>query len=191
MPLHATDLLPALRPASWLDGRGLSDDGFRDTLASIALSRDLYATFTCGGADVSYRGLGELDLSAHRAWDRAADNLIARAHTAEGVCVRTRPASALLGPRTPGLQVAPHGSPASSWLAHPHSFTLLDDHLTRLLGEPVVWLPLTATTLVAVPDGDVDKQAFDLRSALAPTPVHLRNGFPSAVSSRTPVAAPA
>ena len=191
MHLNPSTLLPALRPASWVRRRGLSDDGFCDTVVSISLSRDLCVTFECEGVDVSYRGLGELDLSAHRAWELAAANLVARAQTPAGIRVHTRPAAALLGPGAPGLQVALPGAPAASWLSHPHPFTILDEHLATLTGGPVVWLPLTERTVVAVPRGDVDKQNVDLSGALAPTALERRHGFPAAVSSRTPVPAPA
>lgn len=183
MTLNPDHLLPALRPTSWLRHRGLSDDGFCDTIVSISLSRDLCATFTCGGADLSYRGLSELHLSAHGAWERAADNLIERAQTPGGVHVRTRPASHLLGAGTPGLQVALPGAPAPAWLAHPRTFTLLDSHLADLLGGPVVWWMLPGEELVAVRDGDVDKHP--------PEAVRQRHGFPAAVSARTSVPAPA
>ncbi|MDO5668865.1 MAG: hypothetical protein Q4G50_02555 [Corynebacterium sp.] len=183
MPLDPTDLLPALRPASWLRHRGLSDDGFCDTIASISLSRDLSATFTCGGADISYRGLSELHLSAHGAWELSASNLIERARTPEGINVRTRPAHHLLGAGAAGLQVALPGAPATSWLAHPRTFRILDDHLAELLGGPVVWRYLPADGLVAVGKGGVDKHP--------PEAVYQRHGFPVAVSTRTQVAAPA
>ncbi|MFC6145470.1 hypothetical protein [Corynebacterium nasicanis] len=189
MPLDPAALLPALRPHSWLRRCGLSDDGFSDTIAYIALSRELCATFTCDGADVSYRGLGDLDLSAHRAWDLAAANLMARAQTPEGIRVRTRPAQILLGPGAEGLQVALPGAPASAWLAHPRPFAVLDEHLRGLLGESVAWWALASGTVVAVPEGGVEKQAPG--AALVSTPLVRRHGFPAAVSSRTPVAAPA
>ncbi|MDO5513192.1 hypothetical protein [Corynebacterium sp.] len=187
MPLDPASLLPALRPHAWVQHAGLSDDGFSDTIAYIALSRELCATFTCHGADVSYRGLGDLDLSAHRAWDRAAANLIARARTPEGIRVRTRPASHLLGTGVTGLQVSLPGAPATAWLAHPQTFTVLDTHLATLLGEPVAWLALTENTLVAVGED----HRVDLREAWVPEPLVLRHGFPAAVSPRTRVAAPA
>ena len=72
VPLSPTTLLPALHPLDWSRRRSLSDDGFSDSLAYIALSHELCTGFTSAGRDVSYRGLGELDLSAHRAWDVAA-----------------------------------------------------------------------------------------------------------------------
>lgn len=176
MTLSRATLLPALRPADWETRRGLSDDGFCDTVATISLSRELCATFVCGGADVSYRGLGELDLSAHRAWELAAGNLVARAQTPEGIRVLTRPCSG-------GLQVAMPGAPATSWLAHPHTLTILDEHLAHLLGGPVVWWAPSAERLVALP-----------REAGFPdtgTLVECRHGFPAPVSARTPVASPA
>ncbi len=190
-PLSPSTLLPALRPATWVRRRGLSDDGFSDTVVSISLSRDLCVTFVCDGVDVSYRGLGELDLSAHRAWELAAANLVARARTPAGIRVHTRPAAALLGPGAPGLQVALPGAPAASWLAHPHPFTVLDEHLADLTGGPVAWLALTERTVVAVPRGDVGRYAPDLGTALSRAPLERHHGFPAAVSSHTPVPTPA
>ena len=191
MPLSPSTLLPALRPATWVRRRGLSDDGFSDTVASITLSRDLCVTFVCDGVDVSYRGLGELDLSAHRAWELAATNLVERAQPPVGVRVHTRPAAALLGPGAPGLQVALPGAPAASWLAHPHPFAVLDEHLAALAGGPVAWLALTERTVVAVPREDVGRQVVDQGGALSPVPLERRHGFPAAVSPRTPVSTPA
>lgn len=177
--LSPTTLLPALRPADWRSSRGLSDDGFCDTVAAISLSRDLCATFVCGDRDVSYRGLGELDLSARQAWELAARNLIARARTPEGIRVLTRR-------RAEGLQVAMPGAPADSWLAHPHTFTILNGHLTELLGGPVVWWWPAAGKLVAVRRADVEKLG-----AGAGTLVEWRHGFPVAASRPTLLATPA
>jgi hypothetical protein len=168
--LSPATLLPALRPAAWRTRRGLSDDGFCDTVATISLSRELCTAFVCGDRDVSYRGLGELDLSARQAWQLAADNLLARAQTPEGIRVLTRA-------HADGLQVAMPGAPASSWLAHPHTFTILDGHLTELLGEPVAWWLPAAGTVVAVRRAGVDKQE-PREGAL----VEWRHGFPAAVS---------
>lgn len=176
MALSRATLLPALRPTDWCARRGLSDDGFCDTVATISLSHDLCATFVCDDVDVSYRGLGELDLSAHRAWDLAARNLVDLAQTGEGIRVLTRPSSG-------GLQVAMPGAPATSWLAHPHTMTILDGHLTRLVGGPVVWWVASTDKLVALPrEGDFPD---------AGTLVEWRHGFPAPVSGRTPVPTPA
>lgn len=171
MTLSPTTLLPALRPSAWSSRRGLSDDGFCDTIATISLSRELCTTFVCGDVDVSYRGLGELDLSAHQAWELAARNLIARAQTPQGIRVLTRPYAG-------GLQVAMPGAPASSWLAHPRTFTILDEHLRNLIGEPVVWWAASPQKLVAVRRAAVEQQGFASEDTLA----EWRHGFPAAVS---------
>lgn len=178
MPLSRATLLPALRPVDWCARRGLSDDGFCDDVATISLSHELCATFVCGDVDVSYRGLGELDLSAHRAWELAARNLITRAQTPEGIRVLTRPAAG-------GLQVAMPGAPASSWLAHPHTLAVLDGHLSRLLGGPVVWWLPPEGDLVALPRAGV--QALPDTGTL----LERRRGFPAPVSKPTPVPTPA
>lgn len=176
MPLSPATLLPALRPSTWSSRRGLSDDGFSDTVAAISLSRDLCATFVCGDVDVSYRGLSELDLSAQQAWELSAQNLIARAQTPEGIRVLTRPYA-------DGLQVAMPGAPGTSWLAHPHTFTILDEHLSSLLHRPVAWWTPSPGKLVAVPRESTDKHEGTL--------VEWRHGFPAAVPCHTLAAAPA
>lgn len=187
VPLSPTTLLPALHPLDWSRRRGLSDDGFSDSLAYIALSHELCTGFTSAGRDVSYRGLGELDLSAHRAWDVAADNLVERTRTRRGVRFLTRPAHLVLGPGAPGLQVATPGHQVSAWLAHPHTFTILDTHLRDLVGGEVGYLVPTPSMLLALPLADVDTWV-DVAARLVPGPALLEvavrwaHGFPTAVS---------
>ncbi|WP_149029409.1 hypothetical protein [Corynebacterium halotolerans] len=191
-PLEARGLLPALRPLDWVGARGLSDDGFCDSAAYVALSRELCAALSCHGATVSQRGLGELNLSVHRAWDRAADNLLHAAQTDEGTRFLTRPAAHILGAGVPGLQIATPGAPATAWLAHPHTFTVLDRHLTHLLGEPVIYLAPGHETLLALPATAADpkslqrwaRHAVDTLGAASPvsgSPLVWRHGFPAVV----------
>ena len=62
------------------------ETGAPDGAAAWQASSTERITLRCG-VDVSYRGLGDLDLSAHQAWDRAAGNLLQRAHTPAGIQV--------------------------------------------------------------------------------------------------------
>lgn len=189
-PLRPDALLPELRPLDETHTRGLSDDGFCDSVAYVALSREMCATLSCHGASVSQRGLGELDLSVHRAWDRAADNLLSAAQTSEGTRFLTRPATRFLGPDTPGLQLATPGAPATAWLAHPHTFTVLDRHLSRLAGEPVIYLAPTPGVLLALPGSAAGagqrwaRRAVDAtvsRPLLTRRALVWRHGFPAVV----------
>ncbi|RNE49464.1 hypothetical protein [Corynebacterium alimapuense] len=135
---------------------------------------------------MSYRGLGELDLSAHRAWDTAAANLLAQAHSTEGVRFLTRSAERFLGKGAPGLQVAIPGGPASAWLSHPQPFTILDRHVSGLLGERVGYLVPSQTILLALPLSELDdlkwaKQASArtlVGEQLLSSPVTWTHGFP-------------
>lgn len=196
LQLSPATLLPALHPLDWSHRRSLSDDGFSDSLAYIALSHELCTGFISAGRDVSYRGLGELDLSAHRAWDLAADNLVEATRTRRGIRFLTRPAHLVLGPGAPGLQVATPGHQVSAWLAHPHTFTILDTHLAGLVGGPVAYLVPTPSVLLALPLADVDTWV-DAAARLATGPALLEvavrwaHGFPTAVSRSALMTAPA
>lgn len=155
--LNRRQLLPGLYPARWANSPGLSDDGFCDSFATIALSRELCAGLHChdetgqNTVTVSQRGLGDLELSTHRAWDLAAENLLRRAQEPEGTRFFTRPASILFGAGAPGLQVAAPGAAPTAWLAHPCTFTVLHDHLCQLLGTEARYLVPAPAVLVATP----------------------------------------
>lgn len=153
--LKQQNLLPGLHPVDWADKPGLSDDGFCDSIASIALSRQLCAGLHCVTKDasvtVSQRGLGELDLSTHRAWDLAAENLLHRARSTAGLTFFTRPVTELIKQPVPAVQVGTPGAPPTSWLAHPHTFTVLHQHLRGLLGAEVSYLAPSTDILIAIP----------------------------------------
>lgn len=163
-------LLMMLHRVDQFSRPGLSDDGFSDSPASIALSRQLRAGLHCRGdsgeipdtgdirqknqaptVTVSQRGLGELDLSPQQAWDLAADNVLHLSRWAEGIRFYTRPAAMLLEQPLPALQVGTSGASPTSWLAHPHTFTVLHCHLRRLLGTEVRYLAPTREVLLAFP----------------------------------------
>lgn len=193
-PLHRSHLLPGLHPAGWAKQPGLSDDGFCDSFASIALSRHLCAGLHCVGGQrsvtVSQRGLGELDLSTHRAWDLSAENLLHRASGPEGLTFFTRPVTDLLPHPVPAVQVATPGARATAWLAHPHTFTILHRHLRGLLGAEVAYLAPTTDVLIAASAGAPELPALQNRLTTTHTPrlpgasllsaiVHYVRGFPA------------
>ncbi|GAB2504027.1 hypothetical protein CATRI_08535 [Corynebacterium atrinae] len=185
--VDATTILPSLRRLELPQRRDLSDDGFGDSRATITLSRTLLACLYSGEMALSYRHLGELDLSAHRAWDLAASNLIERASSPHGVRILTRPAPISLGAGAPGVEVSTPGACATAWLAHPHSFSILDSHLEGLLGETVGYLVPSHSLLFALPlsqlsDSRWIEAAASLvrpRESLIASPVRWSQGFPA------------
>lgn len=197
-PIDSTTILPSLRRLELPHRRSLSDDGFSDSRATITLSRDLLACIYSGDVALSYRHLGQLDLSAHRAWDLAAYNLINRASSAHGVRILTRAAALALGPGAPGVQVSTPGACASAWMAHPHSFSILDSHLEHLLGEPVGYLIPSRSMLFALPLSQLHDPrwmaAADALSrpgeSLTRTPVRWSQGFPADVPGSPLIPAP-
>lgn len=188
--LDRRHLIPGLHPSGWAQQPGLSDDGFCDSFASIALSRQLCAGLHCAGATVSQRGLGELDLSTHRAWDLAAENLLHLARGPRGLTFFTRPVTELLPLTAPALQVAVPGARPTAWLSHPHTFTILHRHLRGLLGAEVAYLAPTVDVLIAAPEnapelGPLRAHLAELPpstlggSSLPPHPLLYRHGFPA------------
>lgn len=173
--LHPARLLPRLHLTAGQQRPGLSDDGFSDSPAMIALSRQLSAGLHClpetgssgrraGNADplitVSQRGLGELDLFPQQAWDVAAENLLHRSREAEGFRFYTRPASVLSGQPLPALQVATPGSSPTDWLAHPHTFSIMHFHLRRLMRTEVRYVAPTREVLLAFPARAPELESF-------------------------------
>ena len=192
-PLQTENLLPSLCPSEELNGVKLCDDGFSDSPASIQLSRTLsMAMLHSSGSTVtriSRRSLDDMGLTVRRAWDAAAINLQRRALTDQGLRFFTRPADHSLQNAPGCLEVRAHRSLASSWLAHPQTFTLLDNHLLRIThGQQITYLAPDAHTLYALVDVSVQQatelacRANELRPRHRPTlslqPLVLANGFP-------------
>lgn len=151
-PPGFADCIPVMRPTSWVDQCGLSDDGFCDSLAYLPLSRSTAVTLSVADITLSHRALAEFDLPMRRAWDLAADNVLRAAHTPQGTQFWTRPAAHLLGDDAPpGLQLRSHPVPATTWLAHPHLLTIMHDQLARLLGsDSLIFLAPNTDTLLAL-----------------------------------------
>lgn len=198
--LSPSRLLPRLHLNSRQRRPELSDDGFSDSPALIALSRQLSAGLRCllagdGGrgtavpVTVSQRGLGELDLSPQQAWHLAAENLLHRSREAEGFRFYTRPAAALGEWALPALQVATPGSGPTAWLAHPRTFTIMHSHLCRLMGTEVRYLAPTREILLAFPaaapelhacGGFLEQHAGELgRPLLGGRTISYECGFPA------------
>ncbi|STD37883.1 Glycogen debranching protein [Corynebacterium striatum] len=198
-------LLPALARHRDFNGVTLTDQGFGDTPAGVQLSRELsmlflhcdeYSTDPTGAASssgplawVSHRTLGELSLSTRQAWDLAAANLQRRALTDQGLEFRTRRATELLPGCTEGVQVEALGAPTSSWLAHPQTFAILDQHLRRLIrAQKITYLVPDRRTVIALNDAPIERARYwsqklseqrRLRGAvLSPQPLVWANGFP-------------
>lgn len=200
LTLSPARLLPRLHLNSRQRRPELSDDGFSDSPALIALSRQLSAGLHClpaggggrgtaGPVTVSQRGLGELDLSPQQAWHLAAENLLHRSREAEGFRFYTRPATALGGWALPALQVATPGSGPTAWLAHPQAFTIMHSHLCRLMGTEVRYLAPTREVLLAFPaeapelrscGGFLERHAGELgRPLLGGRAISYECGFPA------------
>lgn len=153
-PPAFANCIPVMRPTGWVDQRGLSDDGFCDSLAHLPLSRSTAVTLRVDDITLSHRALAEFDLPMRRAWDLSADNVLRAAHTPQGTQFWTRPAAQLLGnDAPPGLQLRSCPVPATTWLAHPHLLTIMHDHLARLLGtDSLIFLAPNTETLLALTD---------------------------------------
>ncbi len=185
-------LVPALYERERVESPRLSDDGFCDSLATIALSSRLSMALVMHSKEqsrhLSQRGLDELGLSVHAAWTVAAANLQKRALTPKGLRFWTRPAVHSL-PGCPGVEVRVLGSPISAWLAHPQTFSTLDGHLRRVLRcDRLTYLvPYSARVFVLrAPTAEAARlwahTSAQVRPAHSPLisahPLVLSNGFP-------------
>lgn len=166
-PPALAECVPVMRPTSWIDQRGLSDDGFCDSLAHLPLSRTTAVTLSIDEMTLSHRALAEFNIAMRRAWDVAADNVLRAAHTPQGTEFWTRPAADLLGPSAPpGIQLRSYPVPATCWLAHPRLLSVMHDHLARLLGtDALIFLAPDITTLVAVTECTIPAATGWLRVA--------------------------
>lgn len=196
-PQALAKCVPIMRPGSWVDQRGLSDDGFCDSLAHLLLSRTTAVTLSVDDMTLSHRALSEFNLPMRQAWDLSADNVLRAAHTPEGTQFWTRPATRLLGGSAPpGLQLRSSPVPATSWLAHPLLLSVMHDHVARLLGSSaLIFLAPNTDTLVALTDCSIStatswlrvaaehtqpaSQFFGSRDLLCASPLVAAHGFPT------------
>lgn len=113
--------------------------GFSASTAFISLSPGLVCVFdsadgTVDGAPLTHQQIGSLGLTAHQAWNAAADTLRTTAVTESGVEFWSRPAAVELGDGAPpGVEVRGGAHTAAAWLAHPRTFEIIDTHFSTVL----------------------------------------------------------
>lgn len=113
--------------------------GFSASTAFISLSPGLVCVFDGVGADghaegLTHQQIGSLGLTAHQAWNAAADTLRATAVAANGVEFWSRPASVALGDGAPhGIEVRGGVHTAAAWLSHPKTFEVIHRHFRTVL----------------------------------------------------------
>lgn len=100
--------------------------------AAVALSLRLDAVITASGRALSREDIGKTGISIRRAWDEAAGNLIALATRDGTIPVTLTPAPAWTG--TGWFELSIGSTKATSWLAHPRTFTTVNDFLAARLG---------------------------------------------------------
>lgn len=117
--------------------------GFGASTAFISLSPGLVCVFDAAagpgdGEALTHQEIGSLGLTAHQAWNAAADTLRATAVTEGGVEFWSRPAAVALGDRAPhGVEVRGGAHTAAAWLAHPRTFEVIHTHFTTVLAPSV------------------------------------------------------
>lgn len=168
--LEAASLQPRLHHHSWISKVRLSDDGFCDSTAHINLSHHLTMGLEVNGKTLSYRALAELGLSTRQAWDLAADNLVVAARSPQGTRFYLRDAIHTTQIRSTDrsvIQVKAPGAPITAWLAHPRTFTLLNNHLEELLGPDLIYLAPLSDLLIVLPAGDKARADLEKWAATA------------------------
>ncbi|MDO4685126.1 MAG: hypothetical protein Q4A92_01145 [Corynebacterium sp.] len=153
----------------------IDDNNFPSCQVSVALSDDFRAVFRAGEQTITRNDLDSLGLTALSLWDLTADAL-AKTH----IKVRLHSID--------GLEVASAAGSAVHWLAHPHSFWLLNSHLEQVLNSSIMYFAPTIDTLVAARlDSDASPQlrswafktyAHSGSKALFPYGLVYERGFP-------------
>lgn len=135
-------LLPRLARREDITGSGSKawiTPGFSASTAFISLSPGLVCVFdgvaTDGhSAGLTHQQIGTLGLTAHQAWNAAADTLRATAVAGGGVEFWSRPASVALGDDAPhGIEIRGGVHTAAAWLAHPKTFEIIHRHFVTVL----------------------------------------------------------
>ncbi len=208
--LEAASLQPRLHNHDWTAKVRLSDDGFCDSTAHINLSYTLTMGLTSGGRTLSHRAVAELGLSTRQAWDLAADNLVVAARSPQGTRFYLRDAHQITQIRNAdrsAVQVKVPGAPITAWLAHPRTFTILNNHLEELLGPNLIYLAPLSDLLLVLPASSKKRTQLEAWATTAfagetpwelsgkgcvggeqilSSPLIYRLGFPSMVSSPPP-----
>lgn len=106
--------------------------------ASVALSRQHDAVLSLDGRLQTPADLGRAGLSIRAAWDQSAANLLRLARAQPGMRFWLRALPAAPGEH-PWSELAVDGAAATSWLAHPRTFTVLNEYLTARFGSTPVY----------------------------------------------------
>ncbi|WP_156802543.1 hypothetical protein [Corynebacterium lubricantis] len=103
--------------------------------AQVILSRDFScALLTHNGDPLTHSELGNSGLSIRTAWDLAASHLLSRHSFSEGTEFLVRDAGVRFSHSTlSGVEVSFKHAPATAWLAHPVTFSVLHQHFQKLL----------------------------------------------------------
>ena len=113
--------------------------GFSASTAFISLSPGLVCVFdriaAAGhGEALTHQQIGSLGLTAHQAWNAAAETLRATAVTEGDVEFWSRPATVALGDGAPpGVEIRGGTHTAAAWLAHPRTFEVIHRHFSTVL----------------------------------------------------------
>lgn len=178
----------------------LSDDGFGDSVASIALNPFLEVTFEATRGlfrvQLSNCALSRLGSSLQETWTHAAFNTLRGAAAPHGIRFYSRPLLTRLPSGPAALQLRTENTAVGNWLAHPRTFTLLHDHVLELLQATKVFFCLLAPeTLVAVTYSTPENAHECLRaieryfrrpSVLSSSPLVWAQGFPAPIPFHTP-----
>lgn len=142
-------------------------------VASVALSRRHDAILVIDGVAQTPADLGRAGLSIRTAWDLSAANLLGLARDDGGMRFWLRPLGDV--PGAPWFELAVDGAPATSWLAHPRTFTVLNDYLAaRFASTPTYAFDEDTSWTLRV-------RGEDPSQGLPPHPgqtVVYRSGFP-------------
>jgi hypothetical protein len=189
IPFDTNLLTPTLKPMTWAGKRGLSSPDFGHANAHIALSKDLCVGLRYGNVTMTHTAVALSGLSLREAWNYAADNLLNRAHTAQGIAIDIRPSSqATRRADTRGYQIRIGDDvPATAWLAHPATFRALNEHFEKLFSSPVHFHAPTENLLFVHQDTPhptaLDRWVYDhfikhpSVQVLSPQPVVCDKGF--------------
>ncbi|MCS4536229.1 hypothetical protein [Corynebacterium sp. HS2168-gen11] len=153
--------------------------------ATLALSSHLEVGFTARGEILSCDALMHLGVSIREIWDGVATSMLAAARDADGLVLRTRPASVTLPHEGPGVEVDMRGALPASWLAHPRTATVLLQHFEVKFHQPVRFFSPDAKRLFVFPASVATKHLTRWAEATyaAPFglayPCEIERGFPT------------
>lgn len=188
LTIDRTLLTPMLKPLDWAQHSGMGSDDFGQHPAYIALSKQLCAGFGIGRIALTHQGLAMTGTEVRDAWNFAADNLLNRNTSPSGIEIDIRPSWHATHAATKGYQVRIGTTAPTAWLAHPTTFTLLNDHFEAMLSGPVHFHAPSQDLLFVHPDTEeateLDRWVFrnflqhPNSQLLSRSPVRCENGYP-------------